>query len=410
MIRTLRKRFVFFAMAAITVLLLFLLGAINIGNIYVSERQNEQMITVLLDEKNLGKPPRTGNRPRGFLDVPNDENSRMSAVYFTVRVDSNNNIFEIDTDRIADISDDEAKELFQAVKESGTDEGKIQNFRYKASKNERDGSTVYLFLDTTIQLRNILSVVFFSVVAGIFCWLAMLFFVVLISKRVVRPIAENISRQKQFVTDAGHEIKTPLAIILSNTEAMELYEGENKWSKNIREQTIRLSGLMQNLLTLAKADEGQSVIKWENFSLSLTAEETLNMFSEPIELKGLTVTKQIEENIFFKADKEQIRRLMSVLFDNAVKYSPTNGEVHIFLQRHGKSIVFGIRNDCENLPQCTPDKLFDRFYRADDARTREKGGYGIGLSAAKTIVELYGGTIKADYLQPNQILFTATFT
>jgi len=410
MIRTLQKRFIRSAMLAITILLFVLLGAINIGNIYVLERQNRQMLGVLLEEETMPQPPHRKDdkkdKPKGFLERPLDANSRMAAVYFTVKTDERYNIFEINTDRIADLSEEEAEAICQSVIDEGAVEGKIRNFLYGASVNGRDGSRLYLFLDTTMQLRGIWPVVLFSIVAGLACWFAMLFLVILISKRAIRPIAENMARQKQFVTDAGHEIKTPLAIILANTEAMELYEGENKWSRNIREQTMRLNGLMQNLLILARADEGQELTRREKISLSLELTEILKMFAEPVELKGLAVTARIDDGLFVKADREQLRRLFSILLDNAVKYSPPKGKVTISLEHHGKTLIFSICNQCEKLPECSPEKLFDRFYRADAARTQENGGYGIGLSAAKTIALLCRGMIRAAYCPPDRIAFT----
>lgn len=408
MIKTLQKRFIIASMLAVTILLLILLGAINIGNIYVSQRQIREMTGALINEETMLQPPHKDGEPKGFFGAPTDERSRMTAVYFTVGVGGDNSIIRINTDRIPYISDEEAASICKTAIESGDKEGKIEGFRYASAKNERDGSTVYLFLDTTMQLREILRVLLFSAVAGVVCWAAMLLLVILISKRAIRPIAENIARQKQFVTDAGHEIKTPLAIILANTEAMELYEGENKWSKNIREQTERLSGLMQNLLTLARADEGEVQLRRESFSMSSLLTETLGMFDGPIGLKALAITSQIDPSVTVKADREAIRRLISILIDNAVKYSPEGGEVKVVLERKGKNAVLSIMNSCEELPECEPEKLFDRFYRADAARSRESGGYGIGLSAAKSIVESYGGSISAAYRRPDKIEFVCT--
>ncbi|MCM1027330.1 MAG: HAMP domain-containing histidine kinase [Roseburia sp.] len=409
MIKTLQKRFVLSAMLAITILLVTLTGAINIGNLYISQRQSEQMIEALLDEKNMLQSPKMG-RPKGFSDFFMDENFKMSAVYFTVRVDSLYHIVKVDTARIADVSEREAIALCQAVISEGSSEGRIQGFRYRVAESERDKSKLYLFLDSSVQTRNILTVLFFSATAAVICWIVMLLLVFLISKRAIRPIAENLERQKQFVTDAGHELKTPLAIILANTEAMELYQGESKWSRNIREQTVRLNGLMQNLLTLAKAEESRNTLPTETVSLSSLVEEVLQMFSEPMKLKEIRFNKRIDTDIDLKANKEQLRRLFSLLLDNAVKYSVPGGEIDISLERHGKSLVFQMENTCAELPDCPPEKLFDRFYRADAARTQKNGGYGIGLSAAKKIAELYGGTIKAAYSQPDKIAFTVVFS
>ncbi len=409
MIKTLQKRFIFSAMLAVSILLIVLLGAINVGNILLSERQSRQTVDMLLNEERRVQPPPREERPRDFLDLPMDANTKMSAVYFTVQVGADHTIFDINTERIADISDEDAANLCRQAMEQNKSEGKIQSFLFRAAENQRDGSRTYLFLDTTMQQRSILRVAFFSLTAGLLCFAAMLLLVILISKKAIRPIAENIERQKQFVTDAGHEIKTPLAIILANAEAMELYQGENKWLKNIREQTVRLNGLMQNLLALAKADENQNLMHMEDISFSSEISETLEAFSEPMQQKALKLSVQIEPNLSVRADREQIRRLFSVLLDNAVKYSPPEGELLIFCQCDGKKINFTVQNQCENLPDCPPEKLFDRFYRSDAARTRETGGYGIGLSIAKTIVESHGGTIHAAYVPPNQIAFTATF-
>ncbi|MCI8331859.1 MAG: GHKL domain-containing protein [Clostridiales bacterium] len=410
MIKTLQKRFILSAMLAITILLFVLLGAINIGNICMSEKQNKQLIDALIEEKTIMPLPPNNDRPKGFLNGPMDENSRMAAVYFTVKVSERQNLLEINTERIADVSEEEAKEIYQAAIKKDGREGIIQKFRYRAFQNERDGSTTYLFLDTTMQLHSILRVLFFSLIAGAACWLVMLLLVILISKKAIQPIAENMLRQKQFVTDAGHEIKTPLAIILANTEALELYKGETKWSRNIREQTARLADLMQHLLTLAKADESQGAAPREPVSLSSEVTDTLQMFAEPIKLRGLTIDKHIDTDISVRADKEQLLRLISILLDNATKYAPQNSRIHLSLSRHGKNAILRISNACEKLPECPPEKLFDRFYRADAARTQKNGGYGIGLSAAKAIVESHGGTIQAAYTPPNEITFTVTFS
>ncbi len=408
MIKTLQKRFIFSAMLAVSILLIVLLGAINVGNVLLSERQSRQTANMLLNEELRVQPPRE-ERPRDFLDLPMDANTKMSAVYFTVQVGADHTIFGVNTERIADISDEDAANLCRQVMEQDRSEGKIRNFLFRAAENQKDGSLIYLFLDTTVQQHTILRVAFFSLTAGLLCFVSMLLLVMLISKKAIRPIAENIERQKQFVTDAGHEIKTPLAIILANAEAMELYQGENKWLKNIREQTVRLNGLMQNLLALAKADERQNLMRMEDVSLSSEISEALEAFSEPMRLKELKLSAQIEPNLVLRADREQIRRLLCVLFDNAVKYSPPQGELQISCQCDGKKINFTVQNQCEKLPDCPPGKLFDRFYRSDAARTRETGGYGIGLSIAKTIVESHGGTICATYVPPNQIAFTTTF-
>ncbi|MDE5984905.1 MAG: HAMP domain-containing histidine kinase, partial [Eubacterium sp.] len=378
MIKKLQRKFIFSAMLAITILLVFLLGALNIENAHMSRKQNEQVIDTLLSNENLKPLSHMDKEPRGFLSAPIDENAKFSTVYFTVRTDDAENIISTDVSRIASVSEKDAEEIFIKITEKNSNEGKIQNFRYKSTVNMHDNTKIYLFIDTTMQTNNVLRVLILSALIGFACWIAMLILIILLSKKAIRPVAENIERQKQFVTDAGHEIKTPLAIILSNTEAMELYNGESKWSKNIKEQANRLNGLMQNLLTLAKSDEKSIADIKETVSVSEITEKVTNMFTENAELKNICIEKNIEQDITFLINKELFSRLISILMDNAVKYSKENEKIEVLLNRNEKHIHLEISNTCEDLPQCPANRLFDRFYRADSARTQKNGGYGIG--------------------------------
>ena len=406
MIKALQKKFVLTAMIAITILLLALLGAINIGNAYLNEKQNERLLKSLINNQVsvIPPPPARGEIPR-FLQSPLNENAKMSAVFFTAKIDYDRKIVGIDVSHIASISEDEAKEIVETVLVNEKSEGTTHGFRYKSIDLNMENETIYLFLDTSEAVYNVLIVLFLSAFIGIICWGAMLLLVVLLSKKAIRPIAENIDRQKQFVTDAGHEIKTPLAIILANTEAMELYNGENKWSTNIKEQVNRLNGLMQNLLTLSKADEISAAQKKEQLDISELTQQSVDMFCETMQLKGLAIQKHIEPHIKQSVNKELFLRLISILTDNAVKYAKNDSTILVSLIRKDKNIYFEITNFCEILPECPADKLFDRFYRVDSARTQKSGGYGIGLSAARSIAEAHGGLINAEYREDKSITF-----
>ena len=247
------------------------------------------------------------------------------------------------------------------------------------------------------QRGNILNVLLASCGGGVFCWLLMLLLVFLLSKRTIRPIAENMEKQKQFVTNAGHEIKTPLAIIMANTYAMELHNGENKWSRNIRAQTVRLTGLMQNLLTLSKMDEDGVVLPMTEFSFSLLLEEVLDTFYEMAKAKRVSVQVDLQEKLFVKANRESLMQLVSILMDNAVRYTPVNGTISVLLQKKERGVCFQVKNTLDSASDIELDRLFERFYRGNAARTQETGGYGIGLSAAKAIVDAHKGKISAYY-------------
>lgn len=411
MIKVLQRKFIVTAMTAISVLLILLLGTINIINIGTVGKQIHAKLEMISqnegDPHNISAPPE--DVPPKELGAKNDYDTFMSSNFFVIRFDKNGDIVYTDVSRVSYVSEEEAKALAERVNAQNEQSGKIYGFEYMV-KNSRMGiGKVVVFLDTSDDIYSCIRVLLLSAAIGIVCWLLMLLFVILLSKRAIRPIAENIEKQKQFVTNAGHEIKTPIAIIQSNTEAMELYNGENKWSKNIKEQTVRLNKLMKNLLTLARMDEGGDNLIQSDCSFSRLIVDYTECFRETLELRGITLKTSIQPMISFRANKEHIIQLISVLMDNAVKYTNDNGNIFVSLEGNDKRIKLQFKNTCQQLPSAPPEKLFDRFYRADEARTQKNGGYGIGLSLAQSIAETYKGRISAEYENGNTIIFTIRF-
>ena len=438
MIKTLHKKFVVTAMMAITILMVILLGIINIANVCMLKNETSKNLSIIADSKNNKIPPGvmngdrnkpekrvgpddksiTGRQPGEFK--PKDERDKMFSLnYFVVYMNSEGQVTEAEVDHMPSMDMVTAKDLaleeydnkiFWFVDEEIEkidDENNIQGnpsivyrnsvgkYRYESRTTESE--TIIVFLDTTDEVLSSLRVLLVSIVAGMVAWLFMLVIVVFLSKKAIRPIAENMEKQKQFITNAGHEIKTPLSIIMSNTDAMELINGENKWSKNIREQTVRLDGLMKHLLSLARYDEGgvKAVPVW--FSLDELVKDCIGSFTELMAEKGIETTLDIQPDVSINADKQQIAELLCILLDNAAKYTDKNGSVEVSLKRENKKSRLVISNSCDMLPTVSSDKLFDRFYREDKARTQKNGGYGIGLSIAQSIVEVNGGDIKAEY-------------
>ena len=177
---------------------------------------------------------------------------------------------------------------------------------------------------------------------------------------------------------------------------MELYLGESKWSRNIKEQTRRLGGLMLDLLTLARMDEGAALAQKAALSLSGLAEQALEPFLQPMEAQGITLERDIQPEVSLTADPAQLEQLLSLLLDNAVKYTGPGGRIRLSVKQEGKRARLCLENTCHQLPTVPPEKLFDRFYRGDSARTQKNGGYGIGLSVAQAIAELHKGSITAE--------------
>ncbi|MBQ9233168.1 MAG: HAMP domain-containing histidine kinase [Lachnospiraceae bacterium] len=464
MVKTLQKKFIFASMMAITILIVILLGTVNVVNIIRLNNHNENLMDMLSGGDRMFMNEDFGGRPE---DAPEDfepgdinpkdvnaedfesgvfnnedmdfvpdsnredikdtasdkqersdsrksfrlfnpvlnEDDRLSAVYFVVRLDENDEVIYTDVSNISTIDEETASEYAKQVLNKGKEKGKIDDFKYAISDAPDGHGKTIVFLDIKSESQSILAVVVVSVGIGLLCWVSMLLLIITLSKKAIRPIASNIERQKQFITDAGHEIKTPLAIILANTDAMELHNGETKWSKNIRKQTTRLSELMQRMLSLAKMDEGTAKLKFEEMDISKLVNDLVSAFKEPAKNKNITIEKDIEENICYKADKESITQLINILTDNAVKYADEESTIKIKLRKHEKHVKLSVSNKCSNLPDIQPEKMFDRFYRGDSARTQKGNGFGIGLSVAQAVVEAHKGHIRAVYPASNTIKF-----
>ena len=423
MVRTLQIKFVKTAMTAISVLLLVVICAI-IGiysfDVYTKEKNTAQMLAdnggipdfakMKRDRQEGFEPgPHDMQRPEGtdsgnpFFGNKMSPDDVMAVRYFIIRYDTDGGIESADTGSIYSVTDEEAEEYGRQVIAGGRQSGIIGNFMYYLKENE-EGKTA-AFVDVSSQISSILSVIVISLIIAAIAWILMFVFVSALSRRAIAPIAENIVRQKQFVTNAGHELKTPLAIIMANTEALELFNGETKWTRNIKSQTRRLNNLMQNLLTLSKMDEADLNLPMQDFDLGALIGEAAAPFEEPAREKGLTLSVQTPE-ITVKANRDSMGQLIGILMDNAVKYTPEGGGISVTAYAEGNSVILREENtvnpdDCEQ----NPERLFDRFYRRDEARTQKKGGYGIGLSAARAIAAANGAQISAAYKEQN-IVFT----
>ena len=264
-------------------------------------------------------PDMSGKRePGDFFSPPVTEDHAMSARYFCVWFDREGSVARTDIGRISSVSGEEAKEYAEKIYEQGKESGRLNRFEYRRMPARDGQGELLLFLDTSAQRYALLLVLALSAGIGILCWFGMLLLVILLSNKAILPIARNLEKQKQFVTDAGHEIKTPLAIIMANTEAMELCGGETKWSRNIKAQTARLGGLMQNLLVLARLDEGVWELPASDFSMSRLLEEALPTFCESAALKNVMIEAKIGQGIELHSNRENLLRLVSILLDNAV--------------------------------------------------------------------------------------------
>lgn len=343
--------------------------------------------------------------------------SKYQLRYFTVTIQEDGNVSDVSLSHIAAVDEKTAVRLSRYAMKSFPDSGFISagsNSYFYYRKEADGGGRMIGFLECTREADSLQIFAYISIGFGLLLIAVFLVVIAFLSKKAMQPYIDNIESQREFITNAGHELKTPLAIIQANTEALELYTGESKWTRNIRAQTVRLSGLMQNLLTLSRMDEDSLNLEKKAFALYPLAGEVWENFAEPAAGRNLSfrIIDEEKEEARVLANRESIAQLLSILYDNAVKYTPRGGEIEVricsaadsvrLIQSNTVSGMEGAKEIAED-----PNRLFERFYRTDSDRSRKKGGYGIGLSAARAIAAANSGAISAG-IGDGRILFTVT--
>ena len=424
MIRDLRKKFILVAMLSTMLVLTAIMGVVNFSN-YREMLDRADEMTALL-EQNDGKFPEEPSRhepgntekqddsddssnggtqndtetPPAKPEDEKKDKSRFSVEtpfetrYFTVTADENGAVTDCDLDRIAAVDEETAEEYTQTVRQKNKTTGFQGIYRYRVTKTEEGKK--YVFLDCRREISNFRTVLVTTISVSLLGLAAVFVLVVIFSRMVFRPVEESIQKQKRFITDASHELKTPLTIIDANTEVLEMESGESQWTKSTRKQIQRLSGLVQQLVTLTRLDEEKGMQDITEFNISEAVAESVQPYEALAQTKEKNLTLEIEENIFYQGSEKSIRQLAGILMDNAVKYSSDKGNITLMLKKKGKKVLLEVYNDAENLPMGKLDILFERFYRLDSSRNSGTGGSGIGLSVAKAIVQAHKGKISAE--------------
>ena len=405
MTKILKRRFVLFTMTAVTCLLLFIVLAVNGLNWMMLERQSDAVLQTLVAADGAFQKMDFDHPP--FFSPPLDMDRMRASRFFIVRTDTSGNVVDVNTDQISAIDKETAKKYALKVLRAEETSGRVHGYKFAVKKLGPNKLT--FFMDTSDQSENFRMVLFASTAIALLCWMILLLIVILLSGKVIRPVLVGMEKQKQFITNAGHEMKTPLAIIQSNNDTMALIHGENKYNVHIRNQTKRLNVLMSNLLTLAKLDE-EMPLPTETVNISESVNEMISVYEEEAQAKNLPFSVRFEPDIILQTNKDSFRQMMTVLLDNAFKYTPEGGHIYLSVAKEGRHVRIVTENTCDTSLEADPERLFERFYRGDAARTQKKeSGYGIGLSAARAICENFGGKLTAEYPSADSIRFTARF-
>lgn len=400
MIKKLQRKFVAVAMLSLFIVLLIIIGTVNILNYTRMADDAQRTINIL--KENDGSFPKPDMKPGHGKEMFKgmSPEAPYESRYFSVLMDGSGNVSTIDTGKIAGTDTDEAAEYAEKVLECGRTSGFMGQYRFGVK--DKDNGTLIIFLYCGRELSNFRAVLLISVGISFAGMLAVFLLLIFFSGRIVKPVSESYEKQKRFITDAGHEIKTPLTIIDADAELVGLDCGENEWLEDIKKQTKRLTALTNDLIYLAKMEEGQKNSTKIEFPLSDVVEETAESFRARAVNENKKLDIDIQPEITYCGDEKAIRQLVSILVDNAVKYSDGIKIISVKLEGQGgtsklsKGFRLQVFNSCEHIEPESVKHLFDRFYRAEQSRNSQTGGYGIGLSVAKAVVDAHKGKITAD--------------
>lgn len=409
MIRRLRKKFIAAAIAAVFFVLLILIGAINVLSYRSLVMDADGTLQILAENKGSfprqmfreqDRPPVMQGPPNGENDGPMNERrggmgelayqSRFFTAWF-----SDGSLIRINLDNLASLTEEQAAALTESVYASEREKGFADEYRYR--RTACDGETMLVFLNCQRELATFRSFLYASVAISLAGTLAVFLLLLAFSGRIVRPIAESYEKQKQFITDAGHELKTPITIIRADADVLESeLDGVNEWITDIRRQTGRLAELTEDLIYLSKMEEENPVLQMRDFSFSELVDVTAQSFQSLALAKGKRFSASVAPELRVNGDEKALAKLVSILLDNAMKYSPENGTVDLTLERAGRNARLIVRNSTPAMEKGNAERLFERFTREDRSRNSQSGGFGLGLAIAKAVTEAHKGTIRAE--------------
>ncbi|MBP5624681.1 MAG: GHKL domain-containing protein [Lachnospiraceae bacterium] len=409
MIKKMKRRMILAAMAAFFAVIMLIAILVNIVNYAViTKRSDETVRSIFENEKRIPPKPGEDNPPMmpPFMGQPNLEMNYMTR-FFVVRMDENGKDTSVSIDYIASVDSDEAIVYANKVIKKGKDKGYIGEYRYGINKIGE--STVIVFLNVARDRQYITSLLALTVVISLISLCIVFILVSLTSGKAIRPIARNIEQQKQFITDASHELKTPLTSMSTSVEVLEAEHGEDEWTGNIKTQISRLSKLVNELVTLSRLDEVKPIPNKERFSLSNAAWETVEIYKTEAKASEKNLSIDIEDDVFMIGDKTSVQQMLSVLLDNAIRYTDDKGDIRFSIFRKKNRINIEVFNTCrfDEIPDT--NRLFDRFYRPDSSRSTKTGGTGVGLAIAKAVTETHGGTITATCPSGKSMTIKAVF-
>jgi len=462
MIKRLRKRFIRITTVSVAAVMILLMIIVNVANFVSVDSGLRNTLEVIAENRGTlptrlggdvppdlpddmmppdGQPPEDGalppdgqssgdgttapggtGMPPGGAFPPNgrdDQNGRritpgaqlneealFSTRFFVLTYSADGTLQSVNLDRIAAVTEDETDGYLAIARAKGSGFGYTGNYRYYVTEAE-DGTYMAVFLECYQELRSIRILALMSVIAAAVSIALVWLLVTLLSQKAIDPTIRAYEQQKQFITDASHELKTPLTVINTSLSVLEMETGQNKWIDKANAQTVKMAELINELVTLSRLDEEEPRLLMTDFAVSDAVSEVAESFRDAAEAAGHPLELAIEPGLRYRGDEAQIRRLASILLENALKYTAEGGTIRFSLAEDRHELILRESNPCQPIAKEDLDRLFERFYRPDKSRTSSTGGFGVGLSIARAIAEAHRGSIRAESPREGEIEFTA---
>ncbi len=351
---------------------------------YVKNYKISNHVGEVRPDLDIGVPPQTLGNPK--KDFPRFEIS----IFYSVIVSDTGEVVDVDTAEVGMYSEDELSELALKAIEGGRSNGTEDKLVYQVA--EKENYILVAFLDNSVMMDSTETLITYTIIFGSVTLICLFFVALVLANKIIAPLEESYKKQKQFISDAGHELKTPVAAVNANAELLSREIGDNQWISNIQYENERMSSLITQLLDLARTENVMP--QMEEVALShLVGGEVLPMESVAYE-NGLVLNSSIEEHITVSGNNMQLKQLTSILVDNAIRHGFGGKEIWVSLKSERGHAVLSVINRGEEITAEQQGHLFERFYRADVARAGEDKHYGLGLAIAKAIVEMHRGKIE----------------
>lgn len=404
MIDRLRRQFIMIAMLSVTLVVLLTAVSINVFNYLSTDKSLSGTLQMIEENQGMipqfpggkpGKPPRDQFNP----ETP------YSTRYFVLYYSAGGTLDRADMRHIAAVTEEDANRFLSVALDRGEGMGYTGDYKYYVTR-AGDDRYLAIFLDCQRELHSIRTFALISLLVAAISVALVYVLIWLFSKKAIEPTVKSVEKQKRFITDASHELKTPLTVIATSLKVLEMEVGRQKWIDKAQAQTEHMTRLVNDLVTLARLDEEKPPLRFVRFDISGVVAETAESFRDFAAAEGHPLEIEAAPGLSCRGDEYAIRQLVSVLLDNAVKYADSGGSIRLRLESAPKGVVLRVYNPCAGLDITELDKLFDRFYRPDRSRSKQTGGFGVGLSIARSIVEAHHGSIRAECPEEGVIQFT----